>query len=102
MHKRRKKKQTKIWVLFWSLLPTGYVACLSFSFLIYKMGVKIGLTHRTVVRHVVIEQLTEQTELLLLSMCRTHPDSTQTIQFISPRAPPEESESQRMNNGLSR
>lgn len=41
------------------------------------------------------EQLTEQTELLLLprSMCNTHPDSRQTaIQFLSPQAPPEELE----------
>lgn len=61
------------------------------------MGIKIGLTHRTVARHVVTEQLTEQTELSLLSrsMCSTHPDSVQTtIQFVSSRAPPEESEPQ--------
>lgn len=56
---------------------------------------KIGLTHRTVAGHVAVEQLAEQTELLLLSrsMCNTHPDSRQTaIELISPQAPPEELE----------
>lgn len=77
-------------------------ACLSFIFLIYKTEMKIGLTHRTVAGHVAVEQLAEQTELLLLSrsMCNTYPDSRQTaIQLISPQAPPEELEPRRVTIG---